>query len=32
MEFISVLGDTGFLAYKGYKTGILSSRIDYYFR
>jgi len=32
MELISVLGDTGFLAYKGCKTGILPSRIDYYFR
>ena len=32
MEFISVLGDTGFLACKGCKTSVLPSGIDYHFR
>ncbi len=32
MEFILILGDTGFLAYKECKYSVLPSGIHYYFR
>jgi len=32
MEFILILGDTGFLAYKEYKYSVLPSSIHYHFR